>query len=100
MLVLLLVGAVGGAFASILVPLCIALGAVENRLDRLLARGVDGGDVEEFLGGSRSLASQFVDQGFAGCSGQKGSYQGAHCTAERSAECTHEGFHRPSGGSS
>ena len=36
LLVLLLVGAVGGTFASILVPLCLALGAVKNHPDRLL----------------------------------------------------------------
>ena len=52
LLVLLLVGTVGGAFASILVPFCLALEVVEDRSDRLLARGIVGGDVEEFLGGS------------------------------------------------
>ena len=57
LLVLLLVGAVGGAFTDVLVPLCLALGAVKNRLDRLLARGVAGGDVEELLGGSWTLLS-------------------------------------------
>ena len=57
LLVLLLVRAVGGAFASVLVPLCLALGVVKNRADRLLARGVAGGDVEELLGGSRALTS-------------------------------------------
>ena len=57
LLVLLLVGAVGGAFAGILVPLCLALGAVKNRPDCLLARGVAGGDVEELLSGSRALTS-------------------------------------------
>ena len=57
LLVLLLVGAVGGAFAGVLVPFCLALGAVENRPDRLLARGVAGGDVEELLSGSWALTS-------------------------------------------
>ena len=57
LLVLLLVGAVGGAFTGVLVPLGLALGVVENRPDRLLARGVAGGDVEELLGGSRALTS-------------------------------------------
>ena len=37
LLVLLLVGAVGGVFASVLVPLRLALEAVEDRNDRLLA---------------------------------------------------------------
>ena len=57
LLVLLLVGMVGGALASVLVPLCFALEAVKNRPDRLLAQGVPGGDVEEHLGGSRALTS-------------------------------------------
>ena len=48
---LFLVGTVGGAFAYVLVPLCLAFEAVENRPDRLLARGIAGGDVEELLGG-------------------------------------------------
>ena len=54
---LLLVGAVRGAFAGILVPLCLALGAVKNCPDRLLARGMAGGNVEELLGGSWALMS-------------------------------------------
>ena len=37
LLVFLLVGAVGGAFAGVLVPLCLAFEAVENRPDCLLA---------------------------------------------------------------
>ena len=37
LLVLLLVGVVGGAFTGVLVLLCLALGAVKNHLDRLLA---------------------------------------------------------------
>ena len=57
LLVLLLIGAVGGAFIGVLVLLCLAFEAIENRSDRLLARGVAGGDVEELLGGSRALAS-------------------------------------------
>ena len=57
LLVLLLTRTVGGAFAGVLVPLCLALEAVEDRFDRLLARGVAGGDVEELLGGSRALTS-------------------------------------------
>ena len=37
---------------------------LEDCSDRLLARGVVGGDVQEFMGGARFLAPQFVDQGF------------------------------------
>ena len=48
---------VRGTFAGVLVPLCLALEAVEDRSDRLLARGMAGGDVEELLGGSWALAS-------------------------------------------
>ena len=33
-----------------------------------------GGDVEEFLGGSWALESQFVNQGLAGGPGQESSY--------------------------
>ena len=54
------------AFVGVLVPLCLALRAVKNCLDRLLARGMAGGDVEELLGGSRALASQLMNQGLAG----------------------------------
>ena len=57
LLVLLLVGAVGGAFPGVLVPLCLDFKAVENHLDRLLARDMAGGNVEELLGGSRALTS-------------------------------------------
>ena len=57
LLVLLLVGAVGGAFAGVLIPLCLAFEAVKNCPDRLLAQGVAGGDVEELLGGSWALTS-------------------------------------------
>ena len=57
LLVHLLAGMVGGAFAGVLVPLCLALEAVEDRSDRLIARCVVGGDVEELLGGSWALTS-------------------------------------------
>ena len=46
-----------GAFASTLVPPCLAFEAIEDRSDHLFARGVAGGDVQEFLGGSRVFAS-------------------------------------------
>ena len=57
LLVLLLVGAARGAFIGVPVLLCLALGVVKNRFDRLLARGTAGDDVEELLGGSWALAS-------------------------------------------
>jgi len=49
---------IGGAFAGTLVPPRHALESVEDRFDRFFARGMAGGDVEEFLGGSQALASQ------------------------------------------
>ena len=49
LLVLLLVAAVGGAFIGVLVTLGLALGAVENCPNRLLTRGMAGGDVKESL---------------------------------------------------
>ena len=57
LLVLLLAWGIGGTFASILVPLRLALEAVKDRPDHLLARGVAGGDVEELFGGSWTLTS-------------------------------------------
>ena len=57
LLILLLARMVGGAFTDVLVPLCLALEAIEDRSDRLLARGMAGGDVEELLGGSQDLTS-------------------------------------------
>ena len=33
-----------------------------------------GGDVQEFLGGLRALASQLMNQGLTNCPGQEGSY--------------------------
>ena len=57
LLVLLLAGTVRGAFTGVLVPLCLALETVEDRFDRLLARGMAGGDVEELLGGLWTLTS-------------------------------------------
>ena len=61
LLVLLLDGMVGGTFAGVLIPLRLALEAIEDRADRLLARGMPGGDVKELLGGSRTLTSQLVN---------------------------------------
>ena len=46
---------VGGAFASVLVPLRLAFEAVEDRSNHLLAQGVASGDVKELLGGSWAL---------------------------------------------
>ena len=74
LLVLLLVGIVGGAFTSVLVPLCLAFEVIKNCPDRLFARGMAGGDVEELLGGSRALTSQLVNQGLASGPEQESSY--------------------------
>ena len=63
LLVLLLARMVGGTFASVLVPFCLAFEVVEDRFDRVLARGMAGGDVEELLGGLWALTSQLMDQG-------------------------------------
>ena len=71
-LLVLLIGTVGGALVGIVVPLCLALGAVEDSSDRLFARGMAGGDVKELLGGPRTLATQLVDQGLAGGPRQEG----------------------------
>ena len=57
LLVLLLAGTVGDAFVGVLVLLCLAPEAVEDHFDRLLARGMAGGDVKELLGGSWALTS-------------------------------------------
>ena len=57
LLLLLLAETVGGTFVGVLVPFCLALEAVEDRFDRLLARSVASGDVKELLGGSRTLTS-------------------------------------------
>ena len=57
LLILLLARAVGGAFTGVLIPLCLALEAVKDRSDCLLARGIAGGDIEELFGGSWALTS-------------------------------------------
>ena len=61
LLVLLLDEMVGGAFVGVLIPFCLALEVVEDCSDRLLARGMAGGNVEELLGGSQDLTSQLVN---------------------------------------
>ena len=55
--ILLLDGMVGGTFTGVLVLFHLALKAVKDRSDRLLAQGVASGDVEELLGGSWALTS-------------------------------------------
>ena len=45
LLILSLGGTVGGAFIGGLIPPRLAVGAVEDGSDRLLSRGVTGGDV-------------------------------------------------------
>ena len=57
LLFLLLSGMIGGAFTGVLILPRLAFEAVEDRSDRIFARGVAGGDVEEFLGGLWALAS-------------------------------------------
>lgn len=59
------------ALASIFIPLCFSLGVVKDSFDSLLAQAMVHRDVEEFLGGSRALPPQLVDQGHASGSGQK-----------------------------
>ena len=53
--ILLLDGTVGGALPDVLVLLCLANEVVKDRSDRLLIRGMAGGDVEELLCGSWAL---------------------------------------------
>ena len=50
-------GAFIGALVGALVSPCLAIETIEDRSDRLFSRGMAGGDVQEFLGGSRALAS-------------------------------------------
>ena len=57
---------VGGAFVSVLVPLCLASGAIKNCSNRLLAESMAGRDVKEFLGSSWAFTSQLVNQGLVG----------------------------------
>ena len=66
LLFIFLGGMIGGAFAGILVPPRLAFEAVEDRSNRFFTRGMAGGDVEEFLGGSRALMSQLMDQELVG----------------------------------
>jgi len=72
--VLPFVGRLGGAFVSVLIPLCLALGAVKNCPDRLLSQGMAGGDFKELLGRLRAITSQLVNQGLAYGPGQESSY--------------------------
>ena len=55
--VLLFSGTIGGTFAGVLVPPRLAIEMIEDRSDRFFARGLASGDVKEFLGGTRALAS-------------------------------------------
>ena len=74
LLVLLFGGTIGGAFAGVLVSPHLAIEVIEDGSDRFLARGVAGGVVQEFLGGSRALTSQLVNQRLAGGPKQESSY--------------------------
>ena len=66
LLILLPNGTVGGTFADILVLPYLAIEAIEDRSDRFFARGMASGDVKEFLGCTRALAFQLMNQGLAG----------------------------------
>ena len=56
-LIFLFGGTVGGAFAGVLVPPRLCIGAIKDGSDRLLSEGMTGGDVQEFLGSLRAPAS-------------------------------------------
>ena len=57
-----MVRALGLAFVS---------ASVEDHSDRLLARGVVSGDVEQVAGGMGFQAAKLVDQGLVGCPGKE-----------------------------
>ena len=57
LLVILFGRTIGGTFIGVLVPPRIDIEVIEDRSDRFFARGMAGGDVKEFLGGSRTLVS-------------------------------------------
>ena len=46
--------------------LALVLASIEDRSDRLLARGVVRGDVEQVAGGTGLQAAKLVDQGLTG----------------------------------
>ena len=52
LLVLLFGGMIGCAFTGILILPCLAIEAIKDCSDRFFVRGVAGGDVKEFFGGS------------------------------------------------
>ena len=74
LLVLLFGRTIGCAIADVLVPPCLGIEAIEHRSDHFFTRGMASGDVQEFLGGSRALAPQLVNQRLVGCPKQEGSY--------------------------
>ena len=57
LLIFLFGGTVGSAFADVLVPPHLSVGAIKDGSDRLLSRGVTGSDVQEFYGSPRAPAS-------------------------------------------
>ena len=57
LLIFLFGGTVGGAFAGVLVPPHLSVGAIKDGADCLFSRGMTGGDVQEFLGSPRAPAS-------------------------------------------
>ena len=72
--VLLFDRTIGGALSGVLIPLRLAFEVVKDRSNHFFARGMAGGDVEEFLGGSWALVSQLVNQGLTGGPRQESSY--------------------------
>ena len=65
LLVLSPVSARGGLVGVVSLRFCCGLVPHKDGSNRLLARGVVGGDVQELLGGSLALATQLVNQGLA-----------------------------------
>ena len=66
-----------GGHERALAPLLLVLlfgGMIVGAFAGVLARGMAGGDVQEFLGGSWALTSQLVNQILAGGLGQESSY--------------------------
>ena len=47
--------------------LALVLASTKDRSNRLLARGVVRGNVEQVTGGTRLHTTELVDQGLAGC---------------------------------
>ena len=58
----------GGALVFVLtLGLALVLAFVEDHSDRLLAKGMVHGDVEQVMGGPGLQTAELVDQGLTGC---------------------------------